>query len=68
VRAERDALQCTLGLGGIGEREEKRVESTLEFGEFRPGKGETEDRAAVRDATIRGRESRECLVLDAEGP
>ena len=43
VRTERDALQGTLGLGGSGEGGEKRVESTLEFGGFGPGKGETED-------------------------
>jgi hypothetical protein len=58
----------TLGLGRTGEGEEKRVESTLELGEFGPGKGETEGRALVRDTMIRGRESRECLVSDAEGP
>lgn len=43
MRTERDALQGTLGLGGSGEGGEKRVESTLEFGGFGPGKGETED-------------------------
>jgi hypothetical protein len=38
VRAERDALQCALGLNRAGERKEEGVECTLEFEEFGSGR------------------------------